>query len=154
MHLTTFGTTQLFFFWLFLLGGPLNWTMLKYTNVPKKCRKEVVDTNTGNKSGRCGGGTRATLTTLRPAMAATLMKNCDRDRQSRYQLIRWQQGHKIIVCSAHNEISQYATNTGWGEISVVSCYFRATLGDKTSHVSLTKRSNSRSNYKLFLIKLN
>lgn len=67
------GTIQFFFFWLFLLGGPLNWTTLKYKNVPKKCRKAVVDTSTGNKSGRCGGGTRVTLATLRPAMTATLM---------------------------------------------------------------------------------
>lgn len=73
VYVTTFGTIQSFFFWFFLLGGPLNWTMLKYINVPRKCRKPVVDTNTGNKSGRCGGGTSATLTMLRPAMAATLM---------------------------------------------------------------------------------
>lgn len=68
-----FGAIQLYFFWLFLLGGSLNWTILKYRNVPKKCRKAVEDTNTGNKSGRCGGGARATVTMLRPAMAATLM---------------------------------------------------------------------------------
>lgn len=73
VHITVFGTIQSFFFWLFLLGGSLNWTMLKYINVPKKCRKAVEDTNIGNKSGRCVGGTRATVTTLRPAMAETLM---------------------------------------------------------------------------------
>ncbi len=73
VFITTFGTIQLIFFWLFLLGGPLNWTMFKYMNVPKKCRKAVTDTNTGNKSGRCGGGTRATLMMLRTNMAAMLM---------------------------------------------------------------------------------
>lgn len=70
--ITDLGTNQLFFFWLFLPGGPLNWTMWKYMNVPRKCRKAVADTSTGNKSGRRGGGTRATLATLRAAMMTTL----------------------------------------------------------------------------------
>ena len=68
--ITKFGTIQLLFFWLFLLGGTLNWTMLKYTNDPKKCMKAKADTSTGNKSGRCGGGTSAALTTLKQAMTA------------------------------------------------------------------------------------
>lgn len=36
--ITDLGTGQFIFFWLFLPGGVLNWTMLKYTKVPRKCR--------------------------------------------------------------------------------------------------------------------
>lgn len=49
---------------------------LKYTKKNKKCKQEILDTDTGNKSGNLCGGCMAALITDRTPIRVTDRRNC------------------------------------------------------------------------------